>query len=1162
MSEEKVNSDWNSVNERAHYLAKLAPESNWEYDLELNQWWNNEAFEKQFGPVQIPEDGDVVQYWQARIHPQNRSEVQRKLETLADHASETWASEFYLTLAGGNWTYVRAKACVVRQNGRIVRLVGTLEELADSYQYRQYKEQTSLALKAAGVGVWSMTFLTKVITWDEQCQELFDWPEDTMPLAQFLERMHPEDLPMMVSEIQQLRTEGNNDTSVFEFRYLVDHKTICFRLAGKTYFDAGGQIDHFIGTVRDITEEKRKEEALFNIERKFQIAFDHASLGIVMVDTTGKFLLINQAFSQLTGYSPGELYGGSFQLLTHPEDFSRSELGMEALKNRDQAFFTQQKRYIHKDGHTIWVSIHTTLVEAGNPPHFFSIIQDITEEIASREEQKRLLALVEHSTECMAVASLEGELLYINQAGKKLTGIDPENASEKLTVTDFYVSEHYPYAALNTPVESDAKDNWSGEIYIRHRQTREVIPVYASGTLIKEERTGKPIARGFMLRDLRNEQLTQKVLKESESRFRNLVLQAPIAIGLLRGQQMVIETANEAILNLWGKTEAILGKPLLEAMPEFEGQGFIELLRDVYYSGKPFYGNEILAQIIRNGRKEACYFNFVYAPVRDANGLINGVSVVATEITDQIQSKKNLQFSEERFRSFIANSPTPIAIYEGPEMRIRMANQAVLDTWGRDASVIGKTFREVLPELDPQEFYKLLDHVYATGEPYTATQDRVDLNINGKLQTFYFNFSYKALRDANGTIYGIINTATDVTTLVTIQQQLQEVEQNLRSAITLAELGTWSRDLVTAELRFSDRVLDWFGFEKEEKGFDRFMQAVHPDDRSRVQFTVSKALSPGNPDFYSMEFRIIHLKTGEERIVQAQGKVSYNQDGKAILLGGTVRDVTAEKRNEQELERLVDSRTMELQKANDLLQASNQELEQYAYVASHDLQEPLRKIRMFSGIIQDMKSLPEAARSPLTKVISSSERMTLLIKDLLEFSRLLKSDRIFSPTNLNAVIQNVITDFELSIQEKSAQIEIDSLPQIEAIPLQMNQLFYNLISNALKFAEPGRNPTISIRCRMLSPSEIQSHDLIFKSERHYDITIQDNGIGFKEQYKEQIFEVFRRLHTREAYPGSGVGLALCRKIAMNHGGLLWADSEEGRGSAFHVILPEKQLLNF
>lgn len=254
----------------------------------------------------------------------------------------------------------------------------------------------------------------------------------------------------------------------------------------------------------------------------------------------------------------------------------------------------------------------------------------------------------------------------------------------------------------------------------------------------------------------------------------------------------------------------------------------------------------------------------------------------------------------------------------------------------------------------------------------------------------------------------------------------------------------------------------------------------------------------------------------------------------------------------------------ELQKKVDLLQATNSELEQFAYVASHDLQEPLRKIKTFASLIEEKLSVTSTfARNYLGKVIKSADRMSILIGDLLNMSHLNKDSQVAVQTDLKLTLQNVLIDFELIIKEKNAVINYNELPVIEAIPLQMNQLFYNLLNNALKFATTGTTPEINIITRTVDKTEVENLNLD-KQLSYYKISVQDNGIGFEQQYAEKIFVIFQRLNSRVDYSGSGIGLALCKKIALNHHGTIYAESMLGEGATFHCILPviqpvEKQL---
>jgi signal transduction histidine kinase len=261
----------------------------------------------------------------------------------------------------------------------------------------------------------------------------------------------------------------------------------------------------------------------------------------------------------------------------------------------------------------------------------------------------------------------------------------------------------------------------------------------------------------------------------------------------------------------------------------------------------------------------------------------------------------------------------------------------------------------------------------------------------------------------------------------------------------------------------------------------------------------------------------------------------------------------------QGLEQKVKARTVELENANGKLEVvneklvrSNSDLEQFAYVASHDLQEPLRKIQIFTEMAE--KSVKnEDAGTYFEKIHASARRMTELIKSVLNYSRLSKTGEQFEEVDLNLIVENTKTDFELLITEKKAMIHNDTLPVIQGIPLQLNQLFFNLFSNSLKFS--ATDPVITISSRILSDKEVKEHEFLHAKVRYVEILFKDNGIGFEQQYADQIFTIFQRLHDKKSYEGTGIGLALCKKIVENHHGFITAKSELGKGAFFYIYLP-------
>jgi light-regulated signal transduction histidine kinase (bacteriophytochrome) len=242
------------------------------------------------------------------------------------------------------------------------------------------------------------------------------------------------------------------------------------------------------------------------------------------------------------------------------------------------------------------------------------------------------------------------------------------------------------------------------------------------------------------------------------------------------------------------------------------------------------------------------------------------------------------------------------------------------------------------------------------------------------------------------------------------------------------------------------------------------------------------------------------------------------------------------------------------------LDRSNKDLEQFAYIASHDLQEPLRKISTFGQRMHSKFSnqLGDEGNAYLLRMLAATENMSLLIDNLLELSLLSRKIQPYKQCDLNVILKEVQTELELVIEETNTTIALQNLPVLEAIPSQMSQLFNNLISNAIKFRKPGVYPLIKIAGKKLSAAE--KHDyLLSLNHEFYQITVEDNGIGFEEEYATRIFLIFQRLHGRAEYGGSGIGLAICKKIIDNHHGQIHAESVPGEGAVFTILLPEKNI---
>lgn len=332
-----------------------------------------------------------------------------------------------------------------------------------------------------------------------------------------------------------------------------------------------------------------------------------------------------------------------------------------------------------------------------------------------------------------------------------------------------------------------------------------------------------------------------------------------------------------------------------------------------------------------------------------------------------------------------------------------------------------------------------------------------------------------------------------------------------------------------------------------------FLSAVNIDKRFITQGYASGGVDyitkPFDPELLLLKVKTFYRLSEQTRELQEMQAVLSEEIEFRKEAEKALHDVN------QGLEEKVKERTIELLQANRELEISNSELQQYASLASHDLQEPLRKIITFSRIINDRYLVhPDEAKKHMLKVIDSAERMRNLINDLLNYSKLSTTVK-FSETNLNIILKEAISDLELAIQEKNAHIEVEELASLQIIPGQIRQVFQNILSNALKFSKKGQPPRICIWGEWLD--DLNNSASSNNVDKYYRIFIEDNGIGFNEIYLDKIFTIFQRLHGKQEYEGTGIGLAIVKKIIEKHDGMLQAKSKEGEGTTFIITLPSR-----
>ena len=785
----------------------------------------------------------------------------------------------------------------------------------------------------------------------------------------------------------------------------------------------------------------------------------------------------------------------------------------------------------------------------GNIDGFMVVAHEMTEQVKSRkkleESEERFRTMAEGTDVLIAVGDDTSNATYFNSAWTDLTGRKMTDLLEFGWVDLVHPEDREEYVQLYLDAFKDKK-TFTGEFRIMDR----------TGNWRWLLAQGSPCFRpdssfaGYISSSI---DITGRKLAEQETRKLTTILETSTEFISLADKDTKCLYVNPAGLKKLGWATA-------------EGRYLIDC---VYPEDRPF-AMQILPQLPEKGtfQHEIRFWNektgvpfwlqWNGIAIRDpkTNDVIN-LATVSPDITERKEAENKLKESEQRFRTLISESTIAIAVFAGPDFVVELANESIMELWDKGRSVIGKPLAEVLPELVGQPFLKLMQQAYETGEFISGEGLPAYITRNGKTEKYYRDFNYKPLRDGNGNISSILAMSVDVTEKVVAREKLKQSEQNLRNTILKAPVAMciFRGPTYIVEIA-NDRMLELWGKEAPEvinkpifeglpevrdQGFEQILYNVYHSGETYSAQNIPVTLPrPGGIEVVYVNFTYDAYRT---------------PDGTIIGIIAVATDVTYQFLAHRRIEEVVNERTRELAAANNNLQRSNAELEQFAYIASHDLQEPIRKVSSFTQLLEQAITLPdEKSRNYLDKIKNATSRMSTLIRDVLAYSQLSRENEIFSDISLRRLIEDIKTDFELLIDQKGATVIAENLPDIKGIPLQMSQLFSNLISNALKFTQAGVPPVITITATTTTGAQWQGSHLQPDTAYH-KIEVRDNGIGFDKAYTEQIFNIFQRLHGKNEYAGTGIGLAMCKKIVMNHHGDIYASGTPGQGAVFTIALP-------
>ncbi|PBQ32900.1 hypothetical protein CNR22_14330 [Sphingobacteriaceae bacterium] len=1048
--------------------------------------------------------------------------------------------------------------------------------------------------------------------------------------------------------------------------------------------------------------------------------------------------------------------------------------------------------------------------ESGNPGGVLVACTETTEKVRVLKEVKEKQEQLNFALDAASLATWDLDPVTNKFTGnariKEWFGLKPENEIELSLALNHIVERDRQKVvdAIQTALMPGSDGKYEISYSIMNPFYGSERKVLAKGKALFND--NKAYRFSGILEDITSQTKAREKLETSEKHFRNIVEQAPIGISIFRGPEFFVEMANATYLNVVRKKEhEFVGKTLFEALPEVRDI-VRPLLKNVYKTGIPYYGNEFPITLNRNNIPELTYFNFVYYPLTEEHGTITGIIVVANEVTESVKAKHALAESERQFRKLVMQSPVPMAIFRGKDYVIEMANTAMIELMWRKKpdEVFGKKALEVFPELIEQKYPELLNKVYSSGIIHRETESVAFVQGNDGLKKFYLDFEYAPLFEAEGNVSGIMITVNNVTEKVEARQKVEESEirfkhiadsapvliwmsdvtnycyffnkawltftgrtvaeesgtgwtsgihtedrercnsaflsafskreafyieyrlrrhdgeyrwisdsgvprfigeefmgyigacmdihervisgehlkyneERLSIVVAASDLATWELNVQTSEVSYSERYLEILGFKQGAKiTHSEILQRLHPDDLPIRTEAFKEAYRSGALQYIS---RII-WSDGSIHWIEGRGKVFYDNEHKPFKLIGTLRDITEEKKYQQqleereqkfrlladsmpqhiwtsdpegnlnyfnrsvydysglsaeevatngwlqivhpddrqknillwakaidngddfllehrfkrhdgiyrwqlsraipqknsegviqmwvgtstdiqdqkdfsgELEKQIQERTSELEEKNRDLEKMNAELQSFAYVSSHDLQEPLRKIQTFAGRIleKEYEHLSESGKDYFKRMQDAAKRMQTLIEDLLAYSRTNTTEKIFKTLPLHEIVKEVQQDLRELISETATVIEVGKMTEAHVIPFQFRQLLHNLIGNSIKFAKSGVTSHIKIESKTVEGTKITLPGIL-PHLNYCQLSLSDNGIGFDPQYKERIFEVFQRLHSKSDYKGTGIGLAIVKKIVDNHNGIITATAEINKGARFDIYIP-------
>ena len=929
-------------------------------------------------------------------------------------------------------------------------------------------------------------------------------------------------------------------------------------------------VDSVMIIMRDVTEnvtsahEIRMINATLQEQNEFvQTLLDSSVDMIIVLDRDLRFISFNKTAEKIfRQYFPEEILGKTMEEVD--PDMRKKQVYKDILAalggeqiNRKEVKSSVAERYFDLDYVPLKnkEGIYAVMLITREVSDSFRVKQSLEKlNIDLKERNQFIETILDSSHEWIAVYDKNFKLMSINKACEEALGFKRENMIGKTLL------ELFP-EAKNTKGEADLKRVFEGE-YIQN-------PVYKSpvtGNYIQNyitplrDQDGNVYAALAIAHDMTEVKLAEESILSANFQLNEAQRLAHIGSWEWDIEKNIISWSDE-LYRIFGVD------------PQHFENTYANYIKCIHSEDK-----ELVHNTIMDASQNLKPYDFIHRIVQpdgtvrtvhgkgevfsDNNARAIRLAGTAQDITQTVEMEFRLLQSEMRHHLMIEQIEDYAIIYLNKEGNIQDWNKGAEKIKGYSASeIIGKNFSIFYTEDDkaamvPERILK--DAAANKRALYEGWRVRKDGT------TFWASMLITALQDEEKNLIGFTKLTRDLTEQKKAEEEIRhQTELVVRQNYELEKINKALEDEKTfAELLIESSPLMILSYDKNLK-ITTWNKKSEQSVKLKKKDVLGKFLFDVIPEYHTEEWMNSsnHVLNMGQSLHFPKIKIAYDGWGENFMipLKNNRNEIIGVLSITRDISELVKMNT-DIERKNIELEKMNKELASFSYVASHDLQEPLRKIMTFSDRlkVKHKDQLSEDASIYLNKIENAAGRMKVLIQSLLDYSRLLSHDILFQPTDLEDILQNVLSDFEILIEQKKATIKSDKLPVINAIPVQMNQLFYNMISNSLKFSKVGIAPEIRIASKRLTAKEIKKYTGLNPAGEYVELLFKDNGIGFDQKFAEKIFMTFQRLNSTDQYAGTGIGLAISKRITENHSGVIFAESSEGRGSQFHIILPVKK----